>query len=62
MLNFVVMGIIVGGVGALIFYGGTQLMGRQASRLGTASGCLLAVIGALLIFAGFGLLAASLLS
>jgi len=62
MLTFVVMGLIVGGAGALGFYGGTQLMGRQDSKLGTAGGCLLAALGALLIFVGFGLLAASLLS
>ena len=62
MLNLFVMGIIVGGVGALFFYGGTQLLGRQTSGLGTAGGCLLSVISAILVFAGFGLLAASLLS
>jgi hypothetical protein len=56
------MGIIVGGAGALSFFGGTQLMGRQKSRLGVAGGCLLAVIGALLIFVGFGLLAAALVA
>jgi sulfite exporter TauE/SafE len=62
MPNYLVLGIIVGGVGALSFFGGTQLMGRQGSKLGVAGGCLLTAIGALLIFVGFGFLAASLLS
>ncbi len=62
MPTYVVLGLIVGGVGALSFFGGTRLMDRQKSRLGVAGGCLLAVIGALLIFVGFGFLAASLLS
>jgi sulfite exporter TauE/SafE len=61
MQTYLVMGIIVGGAGALSFYGGTQLMGRQNSGLAAAGGCLLSVIGALLIFVGFGLLAAALL-
>ena len=62
MQNYLVIGLIVGGAGALSFFGGTQLMGRQGSKLGVAGGCLLAAIGALLIFVGFGFLAASLIS
>ena len=60
MLNFVVMGLIVGGAGALIFYGGTKILDRQTSRPGIVGGCLVALIGSLFIFLGFGMLAASL--
>ena len=58
-LTFIVAGLIVAGVGGLIFYGGTRLMDRQQSRPGVVGSCLVAMIGAMIIFLGFAILVAS---
>ena len=60
-LTFVVAGLVVAGVGGLIFYGGTRLLDRQQSRPGVVGSCLVAIIGAVIIFLGVGILAAAML-
>jgi len=54
-LILLILGLGVAGVGALIFYGGTKLLDRQSKAVGGIASCLVAIFGAVVIFAGFAL-------
>ena len=51
----------MGAVGGGIFYLGLRLIDRQRSTPGTLGSCLVALLGAVVIFLGVGLLAAAML-
>ncbi len=57
----VLMGLGVAAVGVLIFYGGLRLLDRQRATLGGIGSCLVALLGAVVIFAGVGIVAAAFL-
>ncbi len=60
-LILILAGLVVAGVGVLIFYGGTKLIERQKTTIGGIGSCLVALLGAVVIFAGVGIIAAALL-
>jgi len=59
--SFVIAGLTIAAMGALVFFGGTKLIDRQGSALGGLGSCLLALLGVMVIFTGVGILAAAFL-
>ena len=56
----ILIGLVVAGVGGLIFFGGTKLIERQSKTAGGIASCLVALFGAVIIFAGFAIVVSAL--
>jgi hypothetical protein len=60
-LILILSGLVVAAVGVLIFYGGLKLLDRQKTTVAGIGSCLVALLGAVVIFAGVGITAAAIL-
>jgi hypothetical protein len=56
-LTFLVIGLATGVIGGLIFWGGTTILGRPGNA-STIGGCVVAMLGAVVLFLGIGIIVA----
>jgi hypothetical protein len=58
-LTFLAFGLGLGVIGGLIFWGGTTILGRPGNA-NTFGGCIVSMLGVVVLFLGIGIIAAGL--